>query len=318
MNNTKKPFKFNIHLLMGIIFLIVLAFIIYRYVTWGDRNEISPEDFFSVDDSFSDTPENLDYFFPLLSDVEPEDDGELQILFLGNENLAADRNSPDNICNIIAEKTNATVYNGAIKESYMTAMRPDFDTNIPIDAFSFYWLTTLLTLDNTTLTDYAKENMELSKDTLEAIHILETVNMEKIDVLTIFYDAGDYYAGRKVYNSQNETDITYFAGALSAGIELLQKFYPHIRIIVLSPTYAFAVDEDGNYQSSDIVYYDSRLSDYSNIEAQVTYYYHVSFVDNLYGTIHEDIARDYLTDHFILNKKGRELVADRFLEALNY
>lgn len=312
----KKPFRLNIHLIFGIVFLIVLGVIVYKYFTWGNR--ISREDFFSEDEDAIIGQETLDYFFPLLSDVEPEDDGETQILFLGNTNLAADRNTEDNICNIIASKTGATVYNCAIAESYMTAVKNNYTSDIPADAFSFYWITTLLALDNTSLIDSAKENMTLSDDTLEALDLLESVDMSKIDVIALFYDAGDYFAGRKVYNSQNETDITYFTGAFSAGLELLQSTYPQIRIIVLSPTYAFAVDEDGNYQSSDILYYDSRLSDYSNMEAQKAYYYQVSFVDNLYGTVHEDIARDYLLDNWILNKKGRELVADRFLEALNY
>lgn len=317
-NETKKPFKLNIHLIFGIVFLIILAVIVYRYFTWGDRNRISEDEFFTIDESATADQETLDYFFPLMTDAEPIDDGETRILFLGNSNLAADRDTENNICNIIANKTGATVYNGAISESFMTAQNSAYSADFPVDAFSFYWLTTLLTLDNTALVDSAAENMELSEDTLEALDVLKTVDMEKIDVLTIFYDCGDYFDARKVYNSQNETDITYFAGALSAGLELLQSTYPHIRIIVLSPTYAFAVDEDGNYQSSDIVYYDSRLSDYSNIAAQVTYYYQVSFVDNLYGTVHEDIAKDYLIDNRMLNQKGRELVAERFLEALNY
>ncbi len=312
----KKTFRLNIHLIFGIVFLIVLGVIVYKYFTWGNR--ISREDFFSEDDSTTAGQDTLDYFFPLLSDVEPKDDGEMQILFLGNTNLATDRNTEDNICNIIAKKTDATVYNCAIAESYMTAVKSNYSSDIPTDAFSFYWITTLLALDNTSLIESAKETMALSDDTLEALDLLQSVDMSKIDVIALFYDAGDYFAGRKVYNSQNETDITYFTGAFSAGLELLQSTYPQIRIIVLSPTYAFAVDEDGNYQSSDILYYDSRLSDYSNMEAQKAYYYQVSFVDNLYGTVHEDIAKDYLLDNWILNKKGRELVADRFLEALNY
>lgn len=317
-NANKKPLKINVHLIFGIVFLIVLGIIVYRYFTWGDRNRISREDFFSVDEDAPTGQENLDYFFPLMTGETPEDDGETRILFLGNSNLAAKRDTPDNICNIIAKKTGATVYNGAIAESYMTAMKSSYESSVPVDAFSFYWLTTLLALNNTTLVDSAIENMELSQDTLDALEMLKTVDMSKIDVITLFYDAGDYFAGRKVYNSQNETDITYFTGALSAGLELLQSTYPNIRIIVLSPTYAFAVDEDGNYQSSDIVYYDSRLSDYSNMEAQIAYYYQVSFVDNLYGTVHEDIATEYLTDNWLLNQKGRERVAERFLEALNY
>ena len=44
----------------------------------------------------------------------------------------------------------------------------------------------------------------------------------------------------------------------------------------------------------------------------------VTFVDNLYGTITEDNAKQYLTDYIHLNQKGREKIAERFLYALNY
>ena len=44
----------------------------------------------------------------------------------------------------------------------------------------------------------------------------------------------------------------------------------------------------------------------------------VTFVDNLYGTINEDNAEDYLTDHLHLNQEGRKKVAERFVYALNY
>ena len=44
----------------------------------------------------------------------------------------------------------------------------------------------------------------------------------------------------------------------------------------------------------------------------------ITFVDNLYGTIHEDNAREYLSDHIHLNVEGRKKVAERFVYALNY
>ena len=41
-------------------------------------------------------------------------------------------------------------------------------------------------------------------------------------------------------------------------------------------------------------------------------------MDNLYGTITEDQAPDYLSDHLHLNPAGRKKVAERFVNALNY
>ena len=44
----------------------------------------------------------------------------------------------------------------------------------------------------------------------------------------------------------------------------------------------------------------------------------VTFVDNLYGTVTAENADACLTDYLHLNKNGRELVAKRFVYALNY
>ena len=134
------------------------------------------------------------------------------------------------------------------------------------------------------------------------------------------YDASDYLAGHEMYSDQNSTDIMQFTGNMEAGIELLQSTYPHIRIIVMSPTYAFAVNEQGEYVSSDMYTYGEQdvLSTYVIRQYASAATRSVSFVDNLYGTITEDNASEYLTDNLHLNVAGRRLVAERFEYALNY
>ena len=74
------------------------------------------------------------------------------------------------------------------------------------------------------------------------------------------------------------------------------------------------------YVSSDIKRYGNQdaLSVYSIMEWNTCASRSVTFVDNLYGTITEDNAKQYLTDYIHLNQKGREKIAERFLYALNY
>ena len=107
---------------------------------------------------------------------------------------------------------------------------------------------------------------------------------------------------------------------LEASIEVLQNYYPQIRIIVMSPTYAYAVDENGDYVSSDMYIYNGRdvLSTYVIKECYSANIHSVSFMDNLYGSITEDNADEYLVDNLHLNVKGRKLIAKRFEYFLNY
>ena len=98
-----------------------------------------------------------------------------------------------------------------------------------------------------------------------------------------------------------------------------QDFNPYCRIIVMSPTYAFAINEEGEYVSSDIQRYGQDvLSTYVIRQYASCATRSVSFVDNLYGTITEDNAEEYLIDNLHLNVEGRRRVAERFEYALNY
>ena len=84
--------------------------------------------------------------------------------------------------------------------------------------------------------------------------------------------------------------------------------------------YKRQVDENGDYVSSDMYIYNGRdvLSTYVIKECYSANIHSVSFMDNLYGSITEDNADEYLVDNLHLNVKGRKLIAKRFEYFLNY
>lgn len=320
----KKNFRFNMHWVVLLIFLITVGVIIYKAATFFTH--ITEEEIDSIESVDTDT-EPLDNIMPLLNKPEnaPADDGVTTVVCFGNAPLADERDASSGVCNTIGSLSGATVYNCSIPNSYMTSAHHTFDADyIPIDAFSFYWLTTTYTLDNFKITDDAVKAIEASgkevpEETLEALRLLKSIDFNTVDVITLMYDSDDYFAGRLMYDDENKTNVRTFTGAMTAGIELIQQYYPHIRIIVMSPTYAYALDENGEYESSDkITYGQSYLSTYVIKQAEASYEAGVTFVDHLYGTIHEDIADKYLSDNRHLNEAGRKLVAERFVYALNF
>ncbi len=313
---------FNIHTLFAAVFVLFVIGIVFSLKNWGVRVDLD-EIFKNGQGEYSDT---LDSFLPLLNDSgeNPADDGVTNIACFGNAPFADDRDSDDNLANIIARETGANVYNCSIGDSYLAALNPYFDSSIqPLDAYNFYWLVTLATGGDVEyfFEEAARHLGDATPPEADEVYeTLTTLDFNKVDVVTIMYDASDYLEGHYMYNDANHTDISYFTGNLEAGIELLKSIYPHIRIIVLSPTYAFAVDENGEYVSSDIMTYGGMdvLSTYVIKQSDSAAVQSVSFVDNLYGTIHEDNAREYLIDNLHLNVKGRKAVAERFIQALNY
>ena len=248
---SKTPFRFNIHVALLSVFIIFVLAIVYKFSTWGilvDLDEIFKDGHGTYDNSF-------DSILPLITaDGDPvyKVYGEgSNILFFGNAPLADDRYSEDNLVNIIRQKTGATVYNCSVSGSYLASSRYALNADInPYDTFNFYWLCFL------PIGDLVDENYKAAMEVLgedcppeamEVYNTLKTIDMNTIDVVALMYDGSDYLAGHEMYSDQDATDVRQFTGNMAAGIELLQQHYPHIRFIVMSPTYAYALDEDGNY-----------------------------------------------------------------------
>lgn len=311
----------NVHVFFALVMIIVIGLVAYRFTHWGQR--VSQSDIFkdgqgSYDDSW-------DSILPLT-----DENGQMvitdasNIVLFGNAPFADDRDSSDSLANLIAKETGANVYNCSISGSYLAAQELNFDPTVAaMDAYCLYWLVSLATgapIDNYYVQAAEQLGDKTPADAEEVINTLKTLDFNTIDTVAIMYDATDYLLGNPMYNDDNPTDPTQFTGNLEASLDVLQSLYPQIRIIVMSPTYAYAVDENGDYVSSDMYIYNNRdvLSTYVIKECYSANLHSVSFMDNLYGSITEDTAKEYLTDNLHLNVKGRKLIAKRFEYFLNY
>jgi hypothetical protein len=310
----------NMHTVFILAIIIFVAAIVIKFKNWGVH--VDQEELFK--DGQGEYDNTLDQILPLMdasgraiySDIS-------SIVFFGNAPFADDRGSDDNIVSMVEKATGYTVYNCSISGSYLSSRLYAYDDDVsPIDAYSFYWLATLMTSGVNTYYNIAATNAlgdETPAEAAEVYALLTTVDFSTVDAAVIMYDASDYLDGRNMYNDDNPTDITCFTGNLEAGIELIKETYPNMRIIVMSPTYAYAV-VDGQYVSSDKYTFGEMdvLSTYAIKECASSSEQGVTFVDNLYGTITEDNADKYLIDNLHLNVEGRKLVADRLIYALDY
>ena len=311
----------NVHVFFALVMIIVIGLVAYRFTHWGQR--VNQSDIFK--DGQGSYNDSWDSILPLT-----DENGQMvitdasNIVLFGNAPFADDRDSSDSLANLIAKETGANVYNCSISGSYLAAQELNFDPTVAaMDAYCLYWLVSLATgapIDNYYVQAAEQLGDKTPADAEEVINTLKTLDFNTIDTVAIMYDATDYLLGNPMYNDDNPTDPTQFTGNLEASLDVLQSLYPQIRIIVMSPTYAYAVDENGDYVSSDMYIYNNRdvLSTYVIKECYSANLHSVSFMDNLYGSITEDNAKEYLTDNLHLNVKGRKLIAKRFEYFLNY
>ena len=309
-------------MIFGIVVVLIIALIVSKFIGFG--RQVTQEEIDAVSVPENPEIEVYDNLLPLLVEDNgtfPKDDGVTTVVCFGNAPFADDRNSDTNVCNMLAEKTGATVYNCSIPGSCMAACDSTFlPTTYPMDAFSFYFLTTTFADDNAKIFEEADAAMYgLSEDIKESIALLQSIDFKTVDVITIMYDGSDYLSNRISFKAETPDAPNTYTGSMTAGIKLIQEKFPWIRIIVMTPTYAYAVDEEGNYISSDkkMNGTDVYLSTYVITQVQTAYDLQVSLVDTFYGGIHEDIASEYLIDNIHLNQKGRELVVAHMIEAIN-
>lgn len=314
-------FSHNIlHIAFVLVLLLCIGLVVFRFTNWGTR----VPSFFDPDADFDDKEliEVLDHMVNVPADQRQDTDGIRTVVILGNSPFSDQRDTDDSVVSLADRMTDAIFYNCSVAGSHLAAANETFwAEEDPMDAFNLYWLSTLITLQNTEIYDSAFAAMgdTAPADARYAYDILSTLDFQNVDVLAIMYDASDYLEERPLYNMLNTTDIQTFAGNMDASLELLCSTFPHLRIIVMSPTYAYYVDENGDYISSDIHKSNGySLSTYAGNLEQIAYLHSVSYLDNIYGTVNEDNADGYLEDHLHLNAAGRQKLAERFVYALEY
>lgn len=315
--SSSKNLRLNLHLiLIAAIFLIAVT-AVYRLYRWNKGTPIDETDMEEVDPSQFDV-ETLDMIIPMDASLLEgrEDDGETTILCLGNNPFSDDR-TETGLASQIAQKTNATVYDCSFPDSSAACRYPTYNPEFTRDHFNLYYVVeSFRNQEFLPITTIASQ--QLNPKFLESAELMSTIDMDKVDILIIMYDSTDYNIGTPSDNPDNPYDVTAFTGGLRTSIQNIKDTWPHIRIFVMSHTYAQHLDDDGNLHNGTITDLgNGTLNHYLVKESEAIMDCGVSFVDNYYGTINEDNYQDYLIDYMHYNNEGREKLADRIADIIN-
>jgi hypothetical protein len=298
--------KINPHLVILAIIVLVFSIALAILLRWNKGTESGFDPTATTTDF--DT-EELDFIMPmdpaLLSGRE--DDGELHILCLGN-NPFSDETGANGLAALIAKETGGITYNGAFPDSTIANRRNPEEAS---DFFSLFFVTMALINDDFT---YLNEKAATTTDQryAAAIDTLANLDMQKIDVLVIMYDTTDYNMLSPAHNPNDDYDYYAYTGALRTSIESFQTFFPHIRIILMSHSYARYLDEDGVLHNGTITDLgNGNVPHYLIMQLNVVMDVGITFIDNYFGTIHEENYPDYMIDHMHYNDAGRKRLAER-------
>lgn len=313
----QKPqgFQINFHVVFLCAIVLIIGFAVIRLIIWnkGVQSDYDPD----ADTSEFDI-EALDSIIPLDPSklAGHEDDGITTILCLGNDAFAEARGEANSLSEQIAVKAEATVYNGAFPGTTIAAVNPSYSDDYQLDAFSFSYVARALASGNFDQLKWVAPYVY--DDAFPATtELLESVDMDDVDIICVMYDGSDYTNGRVCDDPNVPNLITTYTGALRTGIQAIQGAYPHIRIVVMSHSFCHWINGEGNFENGDRTDLgNGTLSHYLQKELDTCNDCSVSFIDNFYGSVNEDNYLDYMRDNIHFNDAGRELLAQRFVDKI--
>lgn len=154
-----------------------------------------------------------------------------------------------------------------------------------------------------------------------AIDMMETVDFDGLEVLFLEHGINDYHAGVPLENPQNAYDAHTFTGALRSSIKTLQKAYPNLRIVLITPTYSwYPANEIPQLTCEQYDLGGGVLEDYVEAEKQVAQEMGVEVLDLYHDFYPHESWSDweiYTRDGLHPNEEGRKLIARTVYEFLS-
>lgn len=161
-----------------------------------------------------------------------------------------------------------------------------------------------------------RADMAVSQTKIEyfdsSLQNLSEVDFERTKVLMLAFGTNDYLSGKRTDDPSDPYNVETYGGALRYGIEMLQKTYPDLEIILVTPLFCHISGWNNCLEQS--FYGGETLERYVETEKKVAEEYGVYVIDSFHEVgIDESNYEEYMEDGGLhLNREGREKYA-RFL-----
>ena len=203
----------------------------------------------------------------------------------------------DGISEYVEEGTGATVYNCAIGGTTAAVVGEDtsFD-NWTSNSFNgmIYAARKLIPAEQI-----------LGEDEV-VLDIIKQVDFSEMDYVIISYGLNDFFSDVSIYPKEYY-EMTNYVGALRNGIEKLKGYYPHLKIIVVSPTYTKMFEGEKTFE----------IGDYVEAARGVATELDVEFLDMFHVLGNNAETRtEHLGDGVHMSAEGRKVYADAVIHFL--
>ncbi|MCR5033311.1 MAG: SGNH/GDSL hydrolase family protein [Lachnospiraceae bacterium] len=242
---------------------------------------------------------------------------DVDILLFGDSVIGINHTSVK-IPELLEQKLGKTVYNAAFGGSSLSAGTTK-SASYTEESISFVHLAEALCAGDfsTQESDLAssRDRVVNNENFLKILRGLKTVDLSQVSVIVIEHGVNDFNSERPLDNLENPYDICSFGGALRYSIEILQKNYPNIQIVLVSPAYFYLQKTDMDCYSIDYGY--GTMEAYVDLEKEIAEVYGLPFIDMLHSLpIHLENIYVYTEDGMHLTEEGFKLYGDYLAQQL--
>lgn len=228
------------------------------------------------------------------------------------DSIFGNKRPPNDVSTSLANITGATVYNLGFGGCRMSQHSAGWD------AFCMYRLAEAIATKDFTYQDSVNVDSVAGMPQYfkETRALLESIDFDKVDIITISYGTNDFTAGVALDKPNDYDDTTTFCGALRYSLEKILPAYPQLHVFVCTPTYRFWIDTENDneflYDSDTHEISGQLLTDFVEAVQDVSKAYHLKSIDNYYDLGIDKFNRAHwfpANDGTHHNKNGGMLIA---------
>lgn len=214
----------------------------------------------------------------------------------------------------LEEMLGKKVFNGAFGGTGM-AMRSTGDYNA--DLLNMVGLSKAIAADDFGAQQTVRSRKEVTSYFEDTIDALAEIDFANTEVLLLAFGVNDYHAGVPLENPEDFMDIYTYSGALREVLGTLQESYPDMRIVLVTPTYAWYIANDMTCE--EYVIEGNVLEDFVEQEIAIAAEFDVEVIDLYHDFYTHEKWEDwelYTEDGLHPNEYGRTLLAETLAKEL--
>ncbi len=285
--------------IIGVIALAVTVAVICFGLRWMKQSSITDEDIMVRARLIGDQYPAVEAEIRMLS---PQPD----LVILGDSIMAKER-TDNTVPSYLIETTGLSVYNAAFGGSCAQTTNREGRESYHEDSLNLYQLQEAICSG-----DFGVQLADLPNNPYQTSYFSRTVlGLSNLDFTTVRYliiehGTNDCISGLPLSNPEDPYATDTYEGALRTSIEALQKTYPQLQIILVSPTYCRISGTDRKFTEVDFGY--GTVEDFYEKQLEIAGDYGLPVVDVLHEAgLNEDNILSLTEDGVHLNHDGREL-----------